>query len=57
MFFLQSFCSDSAMNAIRKGLKKEESQTFAKNVQILGASGYASNIRFPILQEQFNAAF
>ena len=57
MLFLQSFCSDSAMNAVPKGLKKEEGQTFAKNVQILAASGYASNIRFPIVQEQFNAAF
>lgn len=58
MLFLQSFYSDSAMNPILESLKKEEEgQTFAKNVQILVASGYDSNIRFPLVQEQFHAAF
>lgn len=55
--FLQSFYSDSAMNLIFKGLKREEGQTFAKNVQILITSEHASNIRFPTVQEQFIAAF
>lgn len=45
------------MNPILKGLKKEEEgQTFAKNAQILVASVYARNIRFPLVQEQFQAA-
>lgn len=57
MCFLQSFYSDSAMNPIFKGLKREEGQTFAENVQILIASEHASNIRFPTVQEQFIAAF
>lgn len=52
--FLQSFYSDSEP----KGLKKEEEgQTFAKNIQILVASGYASKTRFPIVQGHFQAAF
>lgn len=55
MFILQSFYSNSVMNPILKGLKKEDSQTIAKNVQILFASGYASNIGFPIVQKQFHA--
>lgn len=41
-----------------KGMKKEEEgQTSAKNIQILVASGYASNINFPLVQEHFQAAF
>lgn len=43
MLFLQLLYSDTAMNPILKGLKKEmEGQIFAENIQILVASGYAS---------------
>lgn len=44
--FLQSFYSDSVMNT-KAWKKRKEGQTFAKNIQILVASGYASNIKFP----------